>query len=441
MSEARSRLPFSRWWLVLVAALAMGLVGSYQFVWSSIRSPLGAQVGATETALGTVFTVFLVFQALSQFPAGWVRDRWGPRVPMLVAAPLLAVGYVWAGRADGLLAVYTAYALGGVGVGITYTVAVNTPVKWFTDYRGLATGAVTMSYSGISFLLIPPVRRGVEESVQGTLTLLGVGLAAVALVGALVLRDPPRLDNGGVESDTTADGESDATARGESDSATDEESVSDSATDGGDRRSTGRQEPRGRRDAYEWRDAVRTWQFWLLYVVFFVVNGAGLMLIGKVVAYADALALPATVATASASVVAAAETVGIAVIGGLSDRFGRERTVAVSLVLAGVALAATAPLGTSGAAWPFVALVGAAALFRSPAFSVFPSLVGDYYGAGHSSVNYAMLYTAKIPGSVFGGTVASGLVVSLGWTESFLLAAGALSLAGVATAFLRPPET
>jgi OFA family oxalate/formate antiporter-like MFS transporter len=407
----------------------MGAVGSYQFVWSSIRGPVGVQVGATETALGTVFTVFLVFQALSQFPAGWVRDRWGPRVPLLVAAPLLAVGYVWAGRADSTTALYIAYALGGIGVGATYTVAVNTPVKWFTERRGLATGVVTMSYSGISFLLIPAVRRGVEGSVATTLAVLGVGLGAVALVGALVLRDPPRHGNRAQDSDAPTDSNPDA----DSDAPTDE--------DGPDYRSTDGREVTEGAVAYEWRDAIRTWQFWLLYVVFFVVNAAGLMLIGKVVAYADALALPAAVATASASVVAAAETVGIAVIGGLSDRLGRERTVAASLVLAGVALAATAPLGQAGAAWAFVALVGAAALFRSPAFSVFPSLVGDYYGAARSSENYAMLYTAKIPGSVFGGTVASGLVVSLGWTESFLLAAGALSLAGVAVAFLRPPET
>jgi hypothetical protein len=25
--------------------------------------------------VGTVFTLFVVFQALGQFPAGWVRDR------------------------------------------------------------------------------------------------------------------------------------------------------------------------------------------------------------------------------------------------------------------------------------------------------------------------------------------------------------------------------
>ncbi|MFC7194494.1 MFS transporter [Halosimplex aquaticum] len=182
-----------RWVLVAVAALAMGLIGTYQFVWSSIRLPLGARLGASETALGTVFTVFLVFQAVSQFPAGWVRDRWGPKVPLLVGAPLVAIGYAWTGVAGSLPAVYAAYAIGGIGSGVVYTVAVNTPVKWFTERRGLATGAVTTAYSGISFLLIPGVRRGVDGAFESTLLALGVATGAVALLGAAVLRDPPRL--------------------------------------------------------------------------------------------------------------------------------------------------------------------------------------------------------------------------------------------------------
>ena len=102
MSDTTGRVGRSRWVLVAVAALAMGLVGTYQFVWSSVRLPLGAHLGAPETALGTVFTVFLVFQAVSQFPAGWVRDRFGPRIPLLAGAPLVAVGYAWAGVAESL---------------------------------------------------------------------------------------------------------------------------------------------------------------------------------------------------------------------------------------------------------------------------------------------------------------------------------------------------
>ena len=405
-----------RWLLVAVAALAMGLVGTYQFVWSSIRLPLGARLGAPEPALGTVFTLFLVFQALSQFPAGWVRDRSGPRIPLLVGAPLVAVGYAWTAVAGSLTAVYVAYALGGIGTGFVYTVAVNTAIKWFTERRGLATGAVTMSYSGVSFLLIPGVRRGVDGAFQTTLLVLGASLAAVALLASLVLRDPP-----GMTDDESTDSDDEV---GHADDETSDKQSSPSA-DGPE---------------YTWRETIRTWQFWVLYGVFVVVNGVGLMLIGKVISYANVFGLPAAAATAGASVVAVSDALGIAIIGGLSDKLGRERTVAGSLVLGGVALAATVPVGGANAAWAFVALAGAAALFRSPPFSVFPSLVGDYYGQANSSQNYALLYTAKIWGSIFGGTVASGLVVSLGWTDSFLLAAAALSLAGIATAVLSDPN-
>ena len=404
-----------RWLLVAVAALAMGLVGTYQFIWSSVRLPLAARLGAPEPALGTVFTFFLVFQALSQFPAGWVRDRSGPRLPLLVGAPLVAVGYAWTAVAGSLSAVYVAYALAGVGTGSVYTVAVNTPVKWFTERRGLATGAVTMSYSGVSFLLIPGVRRALDGGFRPTLLVFGGAVGAVALLAAVVLRDPP-----GMTDDTEA-GNGDA-------------SEPETRTTG-DRSETAVDGPE-----YEWRETVRTWQFWVLYGVFVVVNGVGLMLVGKVISYANSFGLPAGVATAGASVVAVSDALGIAIIGGVSDRLGRERTVAGSLVLAGVALAATVPVGAANAAWAFVALAGGAALFRSPPFSVFPSLVGDYYGQANSSQNYALLYTAKIWGSIFGGTVASGLVVSLGWTDSFLLAAAALSLAGVATAALSDPN-
>ncbi|MFC7139184.1 MFS transporter [Halosimplex aquaticum] len=413
-----------RWVLVAVAALAMGLIGTYQFVWSSIRLPLGARLGASETALGTVFTVFLVFQAVSQFPAGWVRDRWGPKVPLLVGAPLVAIGYAWTGVAGSLPAVYAAYAIGGIGSGVVYTVAVNTPVKWFTERRGLATGAVTTAYSGISFLLIPGVRRGVDGAFESTLLALGVATGAVALLGAAVLRDPPRLGDTDGDSAHPDDGDDPVESDG-GDSAASADGDLDSGGDG---------------PAYGWRETVRTWQFWVLYAVFVVINGVGLMLIGKVISYANALALPAAAATASASVVAVADALGIAIIGGVSDRLGRERTVAASLVLGGVALAATVPVGTANAATGFVALVGLAALFRSPPFSIFPSLVGEYYGQAYSSENYALLYSAKIWGSIFGGTVASGLVVTLGWTDSFLLAAAALALAGLATATLSDPN-
>ena len=69
---------------------------------------------------------------------------------------------------------------------------------------------------------------------------------------------------------------------------------------------------------------------------------------------------------------------------------------------------------------------------------MFPSLVGDYYGTGHSSENYAALYSAKLWGGVIGGTVTSALIVDFGWQATFLSGAVLLVAAGIGIAFLRP---
>ncbi|MFB6156628.1 MAG: MFS transporter [Haloferacaceae archaeon] len=402
------RRPSARWWLVGLAALAMGAAGTYQFAWSAVRGPLGARLGAGEAALGTVFTLFVLAQTLSQFPAGRYRDRHGPRRPLAAGGLLVAAGFGGVALAPSFPVALAAYALGGVGSGLVYTVAVNTPVKWFTDRRGLATGVVTLSYSAASAPVIAFVGPNAGRDFAGTLLVVAAATGAACLLGVPFLRDP-------------ADGERTAPADADGDGGAD-------AT------------PDGTADAFGWRRTVRTWQFWVLFGVFFVVNGVGLMLIGKVVSLAVGLGLPAAVGTLAASTLAVADGAGIAVVGGLSDRLGRERTVAASMTLAGLSLAGAVLFGPGNGA-AFVALVGAAAFFRSPAFSVFPSLVGDYYGAARSSENYALLYAAKVPGGVAGGTAASLLVAAAGWSAAFLLGAGLFVAAGLAAATLRPVRT
>jgi OFA family oxalate/formate antiporter-like MFS transporter len=394
-------LPFSRWWLVVVGALAMGAAGTYQFVWSSIRGPLGAQVGASEATLGTLFTLLIVAQTLSQFPAGWVRDRYGPRPPLAAGGVLIAAGYgLFAVAATPTVAAVAVF-VGGSGAGTAYTVAVNTPVKWFDERRGLATGIVTMTFSGLSVALIPAIRGGVAGTFRTSLLVIGGGLAAVCLVAAVVVRDPERRSAASDDGDGPIDAEA---------------------------------------PQYGWRDAIRTWQFWVLYVVFATLNGVGLMLVEKSIAFADSLGLPAAAATAAASVIALGDSGGVIVGGGLSDRFAPTRTVGGALLLAAAAIVGAVVVGSRGFGAAFVVLAGLAAFFRSPAFAVFPGLVGEYYGTAHSSENYALLYTGKLWGSVFGGAVTSVLIASLGWNRSFLLGAALLVVAGVAMFGVRPVE-
>ena len=427
-----------RWLLVGVAALAMGLAGTYQFVWSSLSGAVGARFpAASGPELGTVFTLFVVAQTLAQFPAGRVRDRYGPRNVLLVAAGFLFVGYAGVGLAPSFPLVAAAYTLGGVGAGITYTVAVNTPVKWIPEdgRRGLGTGLVTMAYSGTSVLFIPLLRGSLDDAFTTTLLALG-GVAGVGgLLGAWLIRDPERVAR-------ATDGGTDEVAPDGDDSSDEVDPVGDDgnagAGDGADTDTDASVDPATAERDVGWRTAIGTWQFWVFYGVFAAVNGVGLMLVGQSVGYATALGLSESVATTVASAIALADGAGVLVVSGLSDRFGGERTVGASLVVCGCALAGSVVVGAQGLAAPFVALVAAAAFFRSPVFGIFPTLVAEYYGTARSSENYAAVYTAKIPGGVVGGTVAGALVVTLGWSRSFYLGAGLLALAGVAAFLLRP---
>jgi OFA family oxalate/formate antiporter-like MFS transporter len=403
--RAKDILGFSRWWQIAAAAGMMAAVSPYQYVWSSIEGPLAENLDIALPALGAVFSFYVVFQSLSQMPAGWWRDRRGPRNLTYLAAVLAGGGYVGLAYATAIWQLYLLYSLGAIGVGIIYTVAVNTAVKWFPDRTGLTTGIGTMAFAGGSALVVPYVRA--NATVGGYTAVLrnvGVLILAVLLVGALLLRDPPD-DWLGI------------------DEGTDQVELA----------------PSLRGEAYTTREMLRTWQFWLLYAMFIATAGADLIVIANVVRFAEHFGLAAVIATAAATLLPIAAGVSRMVLGEASDRFDRKLVMAASFLLAGLFRFGLVGTAVADAGIGFVAAVMGAMFFSSPLYVYFPAIVADYYGAENSSSNYAVLYTAKVGGGVFAGTAAGFLVAAFGWIPTLLLG-GVLALAaGLAVFVLRPP--
>ncbi|WP_135826597.1 OFA family MFS transporter [Halorussus ruber] len=420
-ARARDVLGFSRWWQVAAAAVMMGLISPYQYVWSSIESPIARSLELDPTALGFVFTLFVIFQAGSQFPVGWYRDRHGPRRLTLLAGVLAGGGYVGLAYADQVWQLYLLYSLGAIGVGIVYTVAVNTALKWFPDRRGLTTGVGTMAFAGGSALFVPYVRA--NATVAGypdVLRNMGILIGAGILVGAVVLRDPP----------TGWAGATGASADAEENPA----EAPEEETDGG----TTPAHARGKQ--YTWREMIRTWQFWLMYVMFVFASGAGLMLTAKVVSFAQNVELNAVTATAGATLLPLAGGVGRLVVGDISDRVDRERAMAISFTLCGLGLFAVVWFGVTQTSLGFLAAVVIATFFWSPQYTLFPSVVGDYYGQKHSSANYALLYSGKMWGGIFGGGVAGWLVTQTSWPTAFAVGGVLALVSGLGALLLREPE-
>ena len=409
--RAADALGFSRWWQIAAAAGMMAAVSPYQYVWSSIEQPLAANLDIALPALGAVFSFYVVFQSLSQFPAGKWRDGRGPGALTFLAALLAGGGYIGLAYATSLWQLYLLYSLGAVGVGIVYTVAVNTAVKWFPDRTGLTTGVGTMAFAAGSALVVPYVRvNATPAAYSDVLRNIGIGILLVTLVGSFLLRDPP--DDWLDRSD--GDGSDDG----------DDEGLAASI--------------RGRN--YSSREMLSTWQFWLLYAMFVAMASADLLVIANVVRFAENFGLAALIATLSATLLPVAAGVSRLILGEAIDRFSRKRVMAGSFLLAGLFRIGLVAAGEANSGAVFVAFVLGAMFFSSPLYVFFPSLLADYYGAANSSGNYAVLYTAKVGGGVFSGAVAGSLVAALGWNPTFLLGGGLAVAAGLAVFVLHPPS-
>ena len=408
-AEAKRELGYSRWWQIVAAALMMALVSPYQYVWTAIEGPLAVQVDASLTVVGFVFSVFVVVMALVQFPAGWWRDRYGPRTVTFVAGITAGGGYYALSFATEIWHVYLAYAIGSLGVGMVYTVAVNTAIKWFPDKRGLTTGIGTMAFAAGSAAFIPYVRLAIADgALSDALANMGVLIGLGILVGTVVLTDPP---------DDWYD-----VIRGRARHADTTESAH-----------------RFARKQFTWREMVRTWQFWVMYYMFVAVSAAGLMITARVILYAEQAQLTATVATIAAIALPLASGGGRLIVGGLSDRFDRERVTAISFTICGLGTVAIVTFAGIGSGIGYILAVAVAVFFWSAQFSLFPSLVGDYYGAVHSSSNYAIVYSGKMWGGVFGGGVVAWLVGTIGWDAAFLIGATLALTAGLVGFMLRRP--
>jgi MFS family permease len=121
--------------------------------------------------------------------------------------------------------------------------------------------------------------------------------------------------------------------------------------------------------------------------------------------------------------------------GWVSDRIGRERTMAIAFGLEGLAIIVLIQF----ASHPLLFVIFSAFTFFGwgEIFSLFPALTGDFFGRKHATMNYGFLYTAKGTASVLvpvGSALAAGKAFDFR-ADVLLLVGGLLALF---THFLAP---
>ena len=146
-------------WLVPPAALSIHLAIGQAYAWSVFKTPLEKGLGISGVASALPFTLGIVMLGVSAALFGtWVDTR-GPRWAMLVATLCFAGGFLISAvgvytRQYWLVVVGYGF-VGGIGLGIGYISPVSTLIKWFPDRPGMATGLAIMGFGGGALIASP----------------------------------------------------------------------------------------------------------------------------------------------------------------------------------------------------------------------------------------------------------------------------------------------
>jgi len=454
---------FNRW-LVPPAALAIHLCIGMAYGFSVFWLPLSRALGVTRSvackdmslidALTTttcdwrvsdvtvMYTLFFVFLGSAAAVFGGWLERAGPRKAGVAAAMCWCIGLLIS--AAGVLTHQLwlmwlgSGAIGGIGLGLGYISPVSTLIKWFPDRRGMATGMAIMGFGGGAMIGAPLADKLMNAfhdangvGVWQTFTVLAVIHFVFMLSGAFGYRVPPA--GWAPEGWTPPATRAMITAR-----------------------------------HVHLRNAHRTPQFWLIWVVLCLNVSAGIGVIGmaspmlqeifggKLIGAASVgftqlddgqKKAIATIAAGFTGLLSLFNIAGRFFWASISDRIGRKLTYATFFVL-GVALYALSPSAArAGSVALFVAMMCVILSMYGGGFATVPAYLADIFGTQFVGAIHGRILTAWSAAGIFGPLVVNyirdaqieaGVARDRVYDRTMYILAGFLVVGFIANFLIRP---
>ena len=393
-------------WLIPPAALAVHLSIGQAYATSVYKTSLVEHFETSQTAIGVIFSIAIVMLGLSAAVMGTWVDRNGPRKAMALSLLCWVSGFAIGSlgiATKQLWLVYLGYGvIGGIGLGIGYISPVSTLMKWFPDRPGLATGLAIMGFGGGAMVASPitrqlmslydpsynPADSGSVASGEA-MTMVFLTLGAIYLVmmtiGVINVRIP--------HPDWKPEGWT-PPARSE------RSMITDSSVSA--------------------KQAIRTPQFWLLWIVLFlnVTAGIGILenaapMIQDFFRSGGASAIGVSAAAGFVGLLSLFNMAGRFGWSSASDRIGRKPVYMIYLGVGMVMFAGLALFGHTSIAL-FVGLAAIALTFYGGGFATIPAYLKDLFGVYQVGAIHGALLTAWSAAGVAGPLIINGFLDAQG---------------------------
>ncbi|MBV8630668.1 MAG: OFA family MFS transporter [Silvibacterium sp.] len=393
-----------RWGIALAAILVqMGLGAVY--AWSVFRIPISKLFHSTIANVTLTFTIAIFVMGFAAFFGGLWLNRRGPRIVVLTAGLLYGGGIFLASFSNGLPWLYATYGLiGGIGLGFGYIVPISVLVKWFPDRRGLMTGVAVGGFGAGALVTASVATRLIQSvGVLHTFAYLGVAYLIVVCGAGWFMTNPPAgwQPSGWTPKPLQA----------------------------------------SQRSARDFRlgEALRTWQWWALWLLLFLNTSAGISVISQEAPMFQELAkVTAIVAAGMVGVVSLGNAIGRVFWAWVSDGITRRYTFAVMYLLQ-VALFWLLPsVHTVGGLTVVTFII---LMCYGGGFGTMPAFVADYFGARNVGPIYGLMLTAWGFASAFGPLMIAHMRQSSGGYETGLhVIAAIMAVSIVMPLMVRPPK-
>ena len=456
---------FNRW-LVPPAALAIHLCIGMAYGFSVFWLPLSQSIGITKAIacpadmglfsalftttcdwkvadLGWMYTLFFVLLGSSAAIWGGWLERVGPRKAGVVSTLCWCGGLLISAAGVYLHQLWMLWVgsgiIGGIGLGLGYISPVSTLVKWFPDRRGMATGMAIMGFGGgamigspLADILMNVFKTPTSVGVWQTFVVMALIYFVSMMIGSFGYRIPPV---GWIPEGWTPPAKKNAMI-----------------THG----------------HVHLKNAHKTPQFWLIWIVLCMNVSAGIGVIGMAspmlqeifagslvgqpaVGFADLSPdqkkAIATIAAGFVGLLSLFNIAGRFFWASLSDKLGRKITYLTFFAL-GIALYAAAPwAGHEGLMAVFVLFFCIILSMYGGGFATVPAYLADMFGTQFVGAIHGRLLTAWSTAGILGPVVvnyireaqiAAGVPRALVYDRTMLILSGMLVIGMIANFLIRP---
>ncbi|MBI2197790.1 MAG: MFS transporter [Candidatus Rokubacteria bacterium] len=185
--------PPYRWVILGAAFLIITMSIGTLFTLAVFLQPMEQSLGWSRASLSAIGFFNWIVMGAGGFVAGYVSDRFGTRIVVLVGSVLLGLGLVLSSQVTALWHFYVTFGLMvGGGVSAFYVPLTVSAVKWFGGSRGMAA-AVVSAGNGLGILALSPLSRWLinEYEWRTAFVVLGDMAWLIVIPAALLLRNPP----------------------------------------------------------------------------------------------------------------------------------------------------------------------------------------------------------------------------------------------------------